>query len=154
MTIYQRLLFYYITSAVNFIDQAEWFWELNNQLGICGAANVPFESKLYRQCKGRLQTERGYRLLLEDRLIQNYFSNIASEKALFAVIFSHWLQLDQSKIFHLQNSQNGASAWHTLIKYLITPEDIYYIRVGNKEETALKNGFNLITDDGTEYAIG
>lgn len=149
----QRLLQFYITSAEYFTDIVTWFWEFNDECGVCGPQKLPFESNLCRECRKREMREGRYYLTLKDSLIRKYFSEIENKDVLFAVIFAHWLKLPPKQISRIRRCRRGHTAWQHLIEYITSPDDIYFITIGDKEIPAKKRGVMLIALDGTQYEI-
>lgn len=153
MTIYQRILQYYISSVVYFQDTADWFWESYCHFGVCGKDDFSFESEPYHKCKKRLQAEYGYHLLLDDKLVQKYFTELDSENKLFAVIFAHWFGLTSKQITHICKVQSSRKAWDLLNSFITSTRPVYYIKTDYGEIIARKSGTQLIDSNGTVYEI-
>lgn len=153
MTIYQRILQYYISSVAYFQDTADWFWESYSHFGVCGKDDFSFESEPYRKCKERLQAEYGYHLQLDDKLVQKYFIELDTEDKLFAVIFAHWLGLTEKQIACIYKVQSSRKAWDLLNSFLTSTQTVYYIKTDYGEITARKSSMQLIDSNGTVYEI-
>ena len=168
MTIYQRLLQYYLDSETYFHYFILMFYSTYEHFGECGTEPFNFESALYRQCSEREQREGGYHVRLSDSQIKQYFSKYTEEQR-FAILYAYWFGLNSTQIKNLRIYRKGA--WKLLQYYLCNPNrnnvlfsdpngysghynGIYYISTYHSEFKAFYRDGCLVSEDtGKQYEI-
>lgn len=165
MTIYQKLLQYYLDSEHYFQHFVLQFYTSYNHIGQCGEKQYDFESALYRRCEERVKKNSGFCISLSDLQIQRYFSDTYSENQRFAIIYALWFGLNDIQVRNLQRHKKAT--WELLQYYLCNPDrtDVllfnpnayannykgsYYIHSEQSDIKAFYHEGSLISEDTDE----
>lgn len=180
MTIYQRLLQYYLDSPTYFSAFIPMFFEAYFHFGECADKSYAdaylmgetsdtgrfyFESTLYRVCVGREKDDGGYYLHLSDTCIRRYFAANITDEHRFAIVFAHWYRLFPAQIGNLVRQKKNS--WSLLQYYLCNRDKLgtmvphenryggsYYVnRNGREEKATLSDGGLILERTGERLEI-
>lgn len=126
MTIYQRLLQYYLDSESYFGIFVSDFLENYNHVGECGDQLYPYKSDIYIQCKQKEKKDFGYVLVVPDKVIQKYYTIDFDSRQLFAIIFGMWYGLSNVQILQIADRRRPRSACDRLNFFLCNPKEKAY----------------------------
>lgn len=171
MTIYQRLLQYYLNSERHFIMYIDYFFETFDHIGRCGEKNYLFYSAVYKDLNQKEMSEHGYKLLLSDDLIKKYYNAKYTDLQIFSIIFGAWCGITSEQIDFIAKQKSDGSALNALNYFLCNPKSKfsalsdeilssfhffgdYYVEVSNETIKArYTNGTLISTDDNKIFEI-
>ncbi len=139
MSIYQQLLYYYLSSNVYYDHFKQYFFDLYDHCGECSESALPylygekvnrypFCSEIYLTLKKTdpYEQERRITARLTGKRIHNYFTKNFDESQLFAVIFSYANELSDKQIAQIANLRHQKTCWDILNFFLINRDAELY----------------------------
>lgn len=168
MSIYQQLLYYYLSSDVYYEHFRQiFFWQYKHS-GECADPNLPypeitgydyngpdklpapypFYSEIYCQIYHIDLCEQTRRAIarLTDKEIYNYFTHIQSENQLFSTIFGYVNDLSDKQIAQIANLRHRKMCWDILNFFLVNRDAEQY-----QPELPLRPIKYFVTKDGRDY---
>lgn len=159
MSIYQRLLYYYLSSNVYYDHFKQYFFDLYDHCGECSESALPylygekvnrypFCNEIYLTLKKTdpYEQERRITARLTDRRIHNYFTKNFDESQLFAIVFSYVNELSDKQIAQIANLRHRKMCWDILNFFLVNRDAEQY-----QPELPLRPIKYFVTKDGRDY---